>query len=60
MSRNAAEEMAQLAQAPVLARLPIDPQLAMLCDKGKIELYNSDIVDNLGQSLIKSIKEKVN
>jgi Mrp family chromosome partitioning ATPase len=32
-----ADEVAALAGAPVLARLPIDPQLATLCDAGKIE-----------------------
>jgi len=32
-----AEEVATLAGAPVLARLPIDPQVAALCDAGEIE-----------------------
>ena len=32
-----ADEVASLAGAPVLARLPIDPQVAALCDAGKIE-----------------------
>ena len=32
-----ADEVATLAGAPVLARLPIDPQVAALCDAGKIE-----------------------
>ncbi len=32
-----ADEVADLAGAPVLARLPIDPQLTALCDAGIIE-----------------------
>ena len=32
-----ADEVAALAEAPVLARLPIDTQVAALCDAGKIE-----------------------
>jgi len=32
-----ADEVAALAGAPVLARLPIDTQIASLCDAGKIE-----------------------
>jgi hypothetical protein len=32
-----ADEVADLAGAPILARLPIDPQVAALCDAGKIE-----------------------
>ena len=32
-----ADEVATLAGAPVLGRLPIDPQVAALCDAGKID-----------------------
>jgi Mrp family chromosome partitioning ATPase len=32
-----ADEVAALAGAPVLAQLPIDPEVAALCDAGKIE-----------------------
>jgi Mrp family chromosome partitioning ATPase len=32
-----ADEAATLAGAPVLARMPIDPQVAALCDAGRIE-----------------------
>jgi hypothetical protein len=43
--------MARVAGAPLLARLPIDPELAQLCDRGEIESYISEIVDKLGKSL---------
>jgi ATP-binding protein involved in chromosome partitioning len=45
------EEMAQAAGAPLLARLPIDPELAALCDKGEIETYRNEILDKLAESL---------
>jgi hydrogenase maturation protease len=56
--KSRAEEMAQAAQAPLLGQLPIDPELARLCDEGNIERYNSEIVDQLGHSLSESIMKK--
>jgi Mrp family chromosome partitioning ATPase len=51
------EEMAKDAGAPLLAQLPIDPELAKLCDKGKIESYNSEIIDKMGKSLTDILRE---
>ena len=49
-----AEEM---AQAPLLGQLPIDRELARLCDEGNIERYDSDVVNQIGAiSLTNSIK----
>jgi hydrogenase maturation protease len=53
--RSRGEEMAQAAHAPLLAQLPIDPELAKLCDEGNIERYNSEIVSSLADSLSKAI-----
>ena len=53
--RSRGEEMAQAVQAPLLGQLPIDPALARLCDEGNIERYNSDVVDSLVNSLLKSV-----
>jgi len=36
------EEMAKVAGAPLLAQFPIDPELAILCDQGEIERYDSE------------------
>ncbi|MFC1909879.1 Mrp/NBP35 family ATP-binding protein [Chloroflexota bacterium] len=47
--KSRGEEMAKIAGAPLLARFPIDPVLVELCDNGKIESYNSPIVDEMGQ-----------
>jgi len=49
--KSKGEEMAQAANAPLLGRLPIDPELAKLCDEGNIERYNSDAFNNLSQAL---------
>ena len=40
--RSKGEEMAREADAPFLGQLPIDPELAHLCDEGEIERYNSE------------------
>jgi Mrp family chromosome partitioning ATPase len=53
--KSRAEQMAAAARAPMLGRIPIDPELASLCDKGDIELYSSEIVASLGESLIKTV-----
>ncbi len=46
------DQMAKVAGAPLLARIPIDPALAALCDRGQIEEYRSDIVTTLGAKLL--------
>jgi Mrp family chromosome partitioning ATPase len=45
--RSKGEEMAKASGAPLLGKLPIDPELAKLCDEGKIERYSSDAVSEL-------------
>jgi hydrogenase maturation protease len=45
------EEMAQAAGAPLLAQLPIDPEIARLCDEGNIERYDSDVINTLGEAI---------
>ena len=45
------ESLAIAAQAPLLAQLPIDPELARLCDNGDIEHYSGESVAILGKSL---------
>ncbi|MFC1874011.1 P-loop NTPase [Chloroflexota bacterium] len=56
--KSQAEEMAQAAQAPLLGQLPIDPELARLCDEGDIERYDSEVVSQLGQSLSEAMSNK--
>jgi len=49
--RSKGQEMAQAAKAPLLGQLPIDPELAKLCDEGAIEHYNSDAFNAMAQTL---------
>jgi hydrogenase maturation protease len=56
--KSRGNEMAKAAQAPLLGQIPIDPEMAKLCDMGDIERYSSDIVDNLGKAITKEILVK--
>ena len=56
--KSRGQEMAEIAGAPLLARIPIDPQLAQLCDEGKIERYSSDMFDSLSQNFIQALPIK--
>ena len=51
-------EMAQASQAPLLAQLPLDPELARLCDQGEIESYDSKTMSAFGQSLKQALAKK--
>jgi Mrp family chromosome partitioning ATPase len=52
--KSRAEDMAKAAQAPLLAQLPIDPELARLCDDGELELYNSALIADLGRAFVEA------
>ena len=51
--KSKGEELARAAHAPLLGRLPIDPELAKLCDEGAIERYNSDAFSAMTQTITK-------
>jgi hydrogenase maturation protease len=55
--KSKGEDMARAAGAPLLGQLPIDPELAKLCDEGNIERYNSEIMTRLGESISQAAKE---
>ena len=57
--KSRGEEMAQAARAPLLGQLPIDPQLAKLCDEGTIERYNSDAFTAMAQTLIQTLPQAI-
>ncbi len=46
-----ADEVASLAGAPMLARLPIDPNLVALADDGRVEEIDDPLVDRLASAL---------
>jgi Mrp family chromosome partitioning ATPase len=56
--KSKGKEMAEIAAAPLLAQIPIDPELAKLCDEGKIERYSSEILDSLSQNFIQAVPPK--
>jgi len=57
--RSRGEEMAQAVKAPLLGQLPIDPELAKLCDKGEIERYNSDAFTAMARTLIQTLPQPI-
>ncbi|MDD5591184.1 MAG: Mrp/NBP35 family ATP-binding protein [Dehalococcoidales bacterium] len=53
--KSKGKELSQAAGAPLLGELPIDPELARLCDEGNIERYSSDAFSSLTQALNKAL-----
>ncbi len=56
--KSRGEEMASLAGAPLLAQIPLDPQLAQLCDEGEIERYQADFLPGFADAIVKSVKAR--
>jgi hypothetical protein len=46
-----AQEVADLAGAPLLARMPIDPKLVALADNGRVEEIDDPVIDILASQL---------
>jgi len=57
--KSRGEEMARAAQAPLLGQLPIDPELAKLCDEGNIERYDSEVMNNFAETFFQAMSLKV-
>jgi len=55
-----AQRVADLAQAPLLARIPIDPAKALLADEGRIEELDDPICDILAESLTAALAARPN
>ena len=56
--KSKGEDMAKASRAPLLGQLPIDPELARLCDEGEIEKYSSDAVSELFSNIVAVLNEK--
>jgi Mrp family chromosome partitioning ATPase len=56
--KSKAQEMAKAAAAPLLGQLPIDPDLARLCDEGSIERYDSAVLNALADAFLKAMSDK--
>lgn len=52
-------EIAKEHQIPVLAKLPVEPGFASLCDKGLIELVKSDWLDSVAEILEKTFENSI-
>ena len=50
------EELAKTHNTDVLAQLPIDPELASLCDKGVIELFEGDYLERAANTIEAKLK----
>lgn len=48
------EEVAAKYAIPVLSRLPINPKIAAACDRGMIELFEGDWLDNMVDACLKA------
>jgi hydrogenase maturation protease len=57
--RSRAEEMAQAVSAPLLGQIPIDPELARLCDEGNLERYDGNIIAGLSETLSRALAGKL-
>jgi Mrp family chromosome partitioning ATPase len=57
--RSKGQEMAKVAEAPLLAQIPIDPELARLCDAGEIERYDSEFLKDFVENFLKAMSSKV-
>jgi Mrp family chromosome partitioning ATPase len=45
------DEIAEQYGTKVLAKIPIDPDIASLVDQGRVEMYNGDFMDNLADEV---------
>ena len=52
-----ADEIADKYKLPVLAKMPIDPELAKEADAGMIEMFAGDYLDNAAQTVAKLLKK---
>ena len=52
-----AARMAERLSVPVLARLPLDPELARFCDHGQVEQYTNGNVDALAETVLQRLNE---
>lgn len=53
-----ADRVAEVAQAPVLARIPIDPVKALLADEGRVEEIDDPVCDRLADALLAAIEAR--
>ena len=57
--RSKGQEMAKVVEAPLLAQIPIDPEIARLCDEGEIERYDSEVLNSFFETFLQAMSPKV-
>jgi hydrogenase maturation protease len=55
--KSRGKELAKAAEAPLLGQIPVDPELAELCDSGDLERYSSKTFDELAKAFAKALKK---
>ncbi|HEY75671.1 MAG TPA: Mrp/NBP35 family ATP-binding protein [Thermoflexia bacterium] len=50
-----ATHTAAMLGVPVLARLPLDPELARRCDAGEVERYRNEAIDTLAEEVLRRL-----
>ena len=55
--KSKTEEAAKEYGLPLLAKMPIDPELAKEADAGMIEMFAGDYLDNAAQTVAKLLKK---
>lgn len=55
--KSKANEMAKMAGAPLLGQIPVDPELARLCDEGSIERYDSEVMRSFADALFQAVSK---
>ena len=51
--KSGVERAASILRAPVLGQIPIDPKIAELSDKGEIEEYDNEVIEEI----VKRVRE---
>jgi Mrp family chromosome partitioning ATPase len=52
-----ASEIAEALGVPLLGRIPLDPELAMRCDTGQVELYTSDVFEPISARIAERVPD---
>ena len=52
-----AAAIAEAVGAPLLGHIPLDPELAVRCDNGQVELYTSDVFEPIAAKISESVPE---
>nr|MBC7244385.1 Mrp/NBP35 family ATP-binding protein [Chloroflexota bacterium] len=52
-----AEETARALAIPLLGQIPLDPELALRCDNGQVELYTGDVFDPIAARVVELVPD---